>query len=334
MAVAVLAEPEPVPMAVAALPVPVPVEAIPDSEPEARAPAPQKRRSRDEDGDEHRAQRAPERRRSTGNSALLAGALCAGALVLAGLAVGGYYAFRDKPKEEVKDPAPPKAPAPAPKQALTHEQMIRKVKASTVYIRSYFANGRGTGSGFFAGSKPGFIVTNAHVVGYGPNKIREPEKVEVIINSGETTERTLEAKVFGVSVNDDLALLRVDEKYLPAPLPFGRAEALTETQELIVFGYPFGESLGRSVSVNRTTVSSLRKSGGGVERIQLAGGLNPGNSGGPVANEKGEIVGVSVASFRGAEAIDFAIPAETAKAFTEAQIRNGGEWKFGGLSPP
>ena len=70
---------------------------------------------------------------------------------------------------------------------------------------------------------------------------------------------------------------------------------------------------------------------GTVEVVQLAGGLNPGNSGGPVANAKGEIVGVSVAKLRDTDTIAFAIPAETARQFTDDQIRSGGSINLGGL---
>ncbi len=52
------------------------------------------------------------------------------------------------------------------------------------------------------------MVTNAHVIGYGPRDVRPPSKVEVIIGSGEANEQTLNAQVYGVDVESDLALLR------------------------------------------------------------------------------------------------------------------------------
>src|SRR5207302_7175684 len=97
------------------------------------------------------------------------------------------------------------------------------------------------------------------------------------------------------------------------------------------------EALGKNVSVNRTTVSSLRRPNGSLAVVQLAGGLNPGNSGGPVTNAKGEVVGVSVAKLRNTDTIAFAIPAEVTDRFVENQIARGGEIRLGELvavAPP
>jgi hypothetical protein len=127
-----------------------------------------------------------------------------------------------------------------------------------------------------------------------------------------------------VDAVNDLALLRVEGENLPAPLTFGRSADLIETQEVVIFGYPFGELLGKNISVNRSTVSSLRKENGTLMVVQLAGGLNPGNSGGPVTNNRGEVIGVSVAKLRGADTIGFAIPAEVAWEFVKDQWRSGG----------
>jgi len=259
----------------------------------------------------------------------------AGTILLIGAAVGGYLLLREPPKSTAKADSPKEPPKSAPQktQPLTPEQVIRKVKSSTVYVRVRTSEGASSGSGFFAG-KPGYVVTNAHVVGYGPREIRVPIQLEVVVDSGELGERTVLAKLYGVDVDADLALLRLDERNLPPPLPLGKAESLTETQEVVIFGYPFGEVLGKNVSVNRTTVSSLRKTNGSIEVVQLAGGMNPGNSGGPVANAKGEVVGVSVAKLRGTDTIAFAIPAELAERFVTDQLKAGGEMHLGGLTPP
>ncbi len=259
---------------------------------------------------------------------------CVGAVLLVGLAIGGYFAFRGSPKEPVKhDPMPPAPQPPAKKDKdqkkdqgpLTPEQMVKRVKTSTVYIRVHLPGGGvASGTGFFAG-KPGYVVTNAHVVGYGPVRIQVPTKVEVVVDSGDPGERTVVAKIFGLDAELDLAVLQVEMKDMPAMLPFGKAESLTETQEVIAFGYPLGERLGKEMSVNSTKVSSLRKKNGTIDRVQLAGGLNPGNSGGPVANAKGEVVGVSVSMIRNADSICFAIPAEVADRFVDDMHACGGE---------
>ena len=275
----------------------------------------------------------------------LAAVVVVGLFGLVSLGTAGYFILKkDPPKDAVvaaDTPAPkvenseplakdtkPNDPLPEVDQPKppTAEEIVRRVKAATAYIRTP----QGTGSGFFAGN-PGFVLTNAHVIGYGPQVIRPPARVEVVVASGEAEERTLAAKIYGVDAEIDLALLYVEGEGLPAPLPFGKAAELVETQDVVVYGYPFGELLGKNISINRSTVSSLRKEGGKITFVQLSGGLNPGNSGGPVTNTKGEIVGVSVAKLRGAESIAFAIPAEVAESFLQNQYSTGGRIETGGL---
>jgi S1-C subfamily serine protease len=277
---------------------------------------------------------------SSSRTVVLAVAL--GVLGLVGIGLAGYFVFKkDPPKETVEAPAPkveppkpelpkvqpPKKDEPPKKEEPkppTHEEIVRRVKGATVYIRT----SDGTGTGFFAG-KPGFVVTNAHVIGYGPRQVRPAKRVEVVVASGEPGEKALPATVYGADVENDLALLQVEGSDLPAPLAFGKAADLIETQEVVIYGYPFGELLGKNISINRSTVSSLRKEGGKLVLVQLAGGLNPGNSGGPVTNTRGEVIGVSVAKLRGAETIAFAIPAEEATAFVKDQERTGGRFDYG-----
>ena len=251
-----------------------------------------------------------------------------GVLALCGLGVVGYFLLSSDPPAVVEArPAASDAPAVLPVRtppADGHlEALLPRLKASTVYIRVTSATGAvSSGTGFFAGG-PGYVVTNAHVIGLGKEP-RPPRRVEVIVGGGERNERTLTAQMHGGDVENDLALLRVAGDDLPPPLDFGEAAKLVETQEVVIFGYPFGEMLGKNISVNRSTVSSLRKERGALVVVQLAGGLNPGNSGGPVTNTRGEVIGVSVAKLRGTDTIAFAIPAEVASAFVQTQLRTGG----------
>ena len=97
---------------------------------------------------------------------------------------------------------------------------------------------------------------------------------------------------------------------------------------MFIFGYPLGEQLGLNISVNKTTVSSLRKENGAIAVVQVAGGMHPGNSGGPVVDKAGRVIGVSVAVIRGT-VINFAIPAETTDRFVRDQVAAGGKFDFG-----
>lgn len=74
----------------------------------------------------------------------------------------------------------------------------------------------------------------------------------------------------------------------------GTAAGLVETEGVFVFGFPFGNDMGKENTVNRSTVSNLRKSpAGSLQRVQLDGGLNPGNSGGPVVDGKGSVTSMA-----------------------------------------
>src|SRR5206468_9188430 len=135
-----------------------------------------------------------------------------------------------------------------------------------------------------------------------------PPRLEVVLNSGEPDERTLVGKVVGVDRNSDLAALRLDyQADLPEALPVASAAALFETQQLWVFGFPFGERLGKNITVSATAVSSLRKDADGLlEKVQVNGGMHPGNSGGPVVDADGRVVGIAVSGVVGTQ-INFAI---------------------------
>lgn len=230
----------------------------------------------------------------------------------------------------------PGQPAPAPAVAAplpngTPAQAIQMVKGSTAYIRTHSKNRLGMGSGFFAGP-PGYVVTNAHVIGFGPKELHVPTRVEIVVHSGESDQKVYAARIVGVSVDEDLALLWVNGTDHPAPLPapltFGRTADLVETQEVMIFGFPLGEQLGLNISVNKTTVSSLRKEKGVVEMVQVADGMTNGNSGGPVTNARGEVIGVVVAVIKGTP-INFAIPGDKAAAFVTRQVAGGGTFDMG-----
>lgn len=210
--------------------------------------------------------------------------------------------------------------APAQEPEIIKPETVRKVKQATVYLRVTGSDGEvGQGSGFLA-VEPGIVITNAHVVGMLHSRSKPPTKLEVVIHSGETNEIRLTGKVLGVDRGTDLALISVEGK-LPAPLELGVKEELTELQKLYIFGFPFGEQLGKNITVSESSVSSLRKdAGGNLEKIQVNGGMHPGNSGGPVVNAKGQLVGVSVAGIRGTQ-INFAIPALAVQTFMEGSIQ-------------
>src|SRR5262249_34045786 len=106
-----------------------------------------------------------------------------------------------------------------------------------------------------------------------------------------------------------------DVKDLPEPLDLAKKPELRETMTIYMLGFPFGEALSTtkgnpSITFGKGSVSSIRRNDADdVAVIQIDGELNPGNSGGPVVDEQGELIGVAVAKITGTK-IGLAIPPE------------------------
>ncbi|MCI0459760.1 MAG: serine protease [Gemmataceae bacterium] len=215
-------------------------------------------------------------------------------------------------------PQPPPGPAPA----QIDPGVVRKVKRSTAYLRVTLHNGTmAEGSGFF-GAEPNIVLTNAHVLGMLQADGRLPRAVEVIASSGEPDEVRMAGRVLGVDRDSDLAVLHVqgDRAPVPPPLTVGTAANLTELQKLFIFGFPFGAQLGKNITITESSVSSLRRApDGSLHEVQVNGGMHPGNSGGPVTDTRGVVVGVAVSGIRGTQ-INFAIPADFVKAVLEGRV--------------
>jgi predicted Zn finger-like uncharacterized protein len=196
--------------------------------------------------------------------------------------------------------------------------VLRKIKESTVYIRSHTDQGDSEGSGFFAG-EPGFVITNAHVVGMLARGTPAPTNLKVVRNKGEKNAATFPAKVVAVDHDADLAVLSVPKEGAAPPLLVKSALALQETQPVYVAGFPLGESLGKSITINKYDLSSLKKVNGALEKLQVHGDMQPGNSGGPLLDADGEVVGVCVAILRNTR-INFAIPGDKVLRFLTGHL--------------
>jgi len=161
----------------------------------------------------------------------------------------------------------------------------------------------------------GWFITCKHVTDEASDG-----KMKLILNAGEKNQKIFEAKVIRSDKDKDLALLKVIEQGSFIALKLGKIDGLMETMRLTAFGYPFGEALALgdsdypAISVSTGAITSLRKRDGKLEMIQIDASLNPGNSGGPVLNEEGRVVGVVNAGIEGA-AVNFAIPASHVQEF-------------------
>ena len=181
--------------------------------------------------------------------------------------------------------------------------------------------GRGMGSGFII-SADGYVLTNHHVVDGA-------ETVKVKLGDS----REFDAKVVGSDAQYDVALLKIDAKGLPT-VRVGDSNTLKPGQWVVAIGSPFG--LDHSVTAG--IVSALgRNTGGQAQRyvpfIQTDVAINQGNSGGPLLNTRGEVVGINSQIFSasgGYMGISFAIPIDLAMSAVE-QIKKTGKVSRGQL---
>ncbi len=190
--------------------------------------------------------------------------------------------------------------------------VVRRTKAATVFIKVDSVEGEVTGTGFLYRRRGniGHFVTNAHVVDVGE---LGGLGIRLVLNSGMEEERVLPATILSLDREADLAVLEVSDDALPEPVDATREPRLVETTSVHMFGFPFGEALALregnpAISVADGSISSLRRDRyGRLVRVQIDGDLNPGNSGGPIVDDHGALVGVSVSTVLGTD-ISFAVP--------------------------
>jgi serine protease Do len=206
---------------------------------------------------------------------------------------------------------------PAPQNPPAERAPNRKRQTPQTPQREEQEVPRGVGSGFIL-SADGYVMTNAHVV-------ESASTITVTL----TDKREFKAKLIGSDKRTDVALIKIEATNLPK-MTIGDSKAIRVGQWVLAIGSPFG--LENTVTSGIVSAKS-RDTGELLPFIQTDAAVNPGNSGGPLINQRGEVIGINsqiLSGTGGSIGISFAIPIDDAMLVVE-QLKNGGRVRRGRL---
>ena len=202
--------------------------------------------------------------------------------------------------------------------ALSLQEIYEKNIPSVVSITSQTASGTSAGTGVIV-SDAGYLVTNYHVV-------RRAQSIDVKL----TDERELTASVVGEDPVSDLAVLYIAADGL-TPAQFGDSDTLRVGDSVVAIGDPLGVELRGTMTDGIVSAISrdVQVDGRTMNLIQTNAALNSGNSGGPLINSMGQVIGINTmkigafADSSGVEGLDFAIPSATVQEIVNQLLTQG-----------
>jgi 2-alkenal reductase len=266
-------------------------------------------------------------------SIVAAGLGAAAVLVISSLAgwVGGDGGVRTVVVPTVQAESGAAAPTSAPLlgNGFDPARIYANRSEGVVTIYSYFPNGqRAQGSGFIV-SSDGHILTNSHVVtnsGADASTVRGADRIYVVFHDGDR----IPGSIVGWDLFNDTGLVKVDPKdHAVAPVPLGDSSRVVVGEPVAAIGSPFGQESSLAVGVVSATersIDSLTSAYDVSDAIQIDAPINHGNSGGPLLDARGRVIGINaqIRSDSGnAEGVGFAIPINSARRSMEQLIATG-----------
>lgn len=205
--------------------------------------------------------------------------------------------------------------------------VVERVAPAVAAVRVFDANARhasGGGSGFLF-TPDGYLLTNSHVARAGqPPTARRPQlNYRIVLGDG----REFDAEWVGDDPDSDLALLRIDSRSRGSlsHAVLGRSADVRRGEIAIAIGNPLGFEHTVTAGIVSALGRSMRANTGRLipDVIQTDAALNPGNSGGPLLNSRGEVIGVNTAIIRGAQSISFAVAIDIAEWVIPQLLQHG-----------
>ena len=227
-------------------------------------------------------------------------------------------------------------PSGSTSSGLTPQQIYSNLSGGVVMVLSDFG-GSGTdqfgqsqssqalGTGFVV-DKDGYILTNAHVVDESGQRA---SSVTVVFNKGGSETQRVPGQLIGVDVGSDVAVIKVDPSKVDLnPLPLGDSDTVQVGEPVVAIGNPLGYDFSITSGIVSATGRSLEAPNGQTipNGIQTDAAINQGNSGGPLIDGSGKVIGINeqiASSGGGNDGLGFAVPINTAIRSLEQLKANG-----------